>query len=74
MLSEAKEDVHISGIVPRLVVGVLSILQYANGMILFLEHDFEKTRNIKILLIAFKMVSELKINFHKSELFCSGKA
>ena len=33
-----------------------------------------KARNLKLLLSAFEQMSGLKINFHKSELFCFGEA
>jgi hypothetical protein len=39
-----------------------------------MKHDFEKARNLKLILAAFEQVSGLKINFHKSELFCFGAA
>ncbi|KAG8068308.1 hypothetical protein GUJ93_ZPchr0005g16091 [Zizania palustris] len=42
--------------------------------IIFMEHDFERAKNIKFLLCAFALLSGLKINFHKSELFCYGDA
>jgi hypothetical protein len=48
----------------------LSILQYADDTILFLDHDLDKSCNMKLLLFAFEQVSGLKINFHKNELFC----
>lgn len=31
-----------------------------------------KAKNLKLLLCAFEQLSGLKINFHKSELFCVG--
>jgi len=34
----------------------------------------EEARNLKLVLIAFEKLSGLKINFHKSELFCFGNA
>lgn len=43
-------------------------------MILFMEHDLEKAVNLKLILSAFEELSGLKINFHKSELFCFGEA
>jgi hypothetical protein len=52
------------------VDGDLSILQYADDTILFMEHDLEKAQNLKLILSAFEQLSGLKINFHKSELFC----
>jgi hypothetical protein len=51
----------IEGVIPHLVDGELSIHQYADDTILFMEHDLEKARN-------------LKIDFCKSELFCFGDA
>ncbi|WVZ81051.1 LOW QUALITY PROTEIN: hypothetical protein U9M48_028478 [Paspalum notatum var. saurae] len=54
--------------------GSLSILQYADDTILFLERNLEQAKNLKIILCAFEKLSGLKINFHKSELFCYGEA
>jgi hypothetical protein len=54
--------------------GGLSILQYADDTILFMEHDLDKAQNLKLILSAFEQLSGLKINFHKSELFCFGEA
>lgn len=70
----AKVDVQIDGVVNHLVDGGLSILQYADDMILFIDHDLEKARNLKLILSAFEQISGLKINFHRSELFCFGEA
>jgi hypothetical protein len=36
------------------------------------DHDLEKFRNLKLILEAFEQLLGLKINFHKSELFCFG--
>jgi hypothetical protein len=52
----------------------LSILQYADDTILFMEHNLEKANNMKLLLSAFEQLSGLKINFHKREIFCFGQA
>jgi hypothetical protein len=74
LITRAKEDGQIRGLVPHLVDGGLSILQYADDTILFMEHDLDQEANMKLLLCAFEQLSELKINFHKSELFCYGEA
>jgi hypothetical protein len=50
------------------------ILQYADDTILFLDHDLENALNMKLILCIFQQLSGLKINFHKSELFCFSKA
>ena len=52
----------------------LSILQYADDTILFLDHDIKQAKNMKHLLSVFEQMSGLKINFHKSEIFCYGQA
>jgi hypothetical protein len=38
-----------------------------------MEHDLEKARNLKLILSAFKQLSDLIMNFHKSKLFCFGE-
>jgi len=73
-INRARMDGQLEGIVPHLVDEGLSILQYADDTILFLHHDLKKARNMKLLLYAFEQASGLKINFHKSELFCFGEA
>jgi hypothetical protein len=42
--------------------------------IILMEHDIEKARNLKVILLAFEQLSGLKINYHQSELFCFGEA
>jgi hypothetical protein len=74
LIERAKSDGKIDGVIPHLVDAGLSILQYADDTILFMEYDLEKARNFKLILVAFEQLSSLKINFHKSELFCFGEA
>jgi retron-type reverse transcriptase len=73
LINRAKEGGQISGVIHNLVDDVLSILQYADDMILFLEHNTEHAKNIKLPLSAFKQLSGLKINFHKNEIFYFGE-
>src|SRR4051812_30380107 len=74
LIERAKADGQIEGVVPHLIDGGLSILQYADDTILFMEHDLEKAKNLKLILSAFELLSGLKINFHKSDLYCFGEA
>jgi hypothetical protein len=74
LISRAKESEQIQGVVPHLVDEGLSILQYTDDTIIFMDNDLEKAKNIKLLLCAFEQLSGLKINFHKSELLCYGTA
>ena len=73
IIVRAKEDGQVKGVVPHLVEEGLSILQYADDTIIFLDHDIDKAKNIKLLLCVFEQLSGLKINFHKSEKFCFGQ-
>jgi hypothetical protein len=74
LINRAKDEWHINGVVPHLVDNGISILQYADDTIIFLEHDTERDKNLKLLLCAFEQLSGLKINFNKSEIFCFGEA
>jgi hypothetical protein len=74
LINRAKEDGHVRGLVPHLVDGGISILQYADDTILFMENGLRQAANMKLLLCAFEQLSGLKINFHKSEVFCYGEA
>jgi hypothetical protein len=74
MIERAKVDGQIEGLISHLVDVSLSILQYTDDTTLFMEHDMEKSQNLKLILAAFEQLSGLKINFHKSELFCFGEA
>jgi hypothetical protein len=42
LIKRAKSDGQIEGVIPHLVDGGLSVLQYADDTILFMEHDLEK--------------------------------
>jgi hypothetical protein len=52
MINMAKEDGQVSG-------GV-SVLQYVDDTIIFLEHDLEKALNMKLVLCIFEQLSGLK--------------
>jgi hypothetical protein len=74
LIERAKSQGFIEGLVPHLVDDGLSILQYADDTILFIEDDLVKAKGLRLVLSAFEKISGLKINFHKSELFCFGEA
>jgi hypothetical protein len=74
MIKRAKEEGQIEMVVSHLVDEGLSILQYADDTILFMDHDLQKAKNLKLILSAFEQLSGLKINFHKNELFCFEEA
>jgi hypothetical protein len=74
MIEREKVDGQVEAVIPHLIDGGLSILQYADDTILFMEHDLEKAKNLKLIISAFEHFLGLKINFHKSQLYCFGKA
>jgi hypothetical protein len=74
LINRAKADGQIRGVIPHLVDDGLSILQYTDNTIIFLDHVLEQAKSLKLLLCAFEQLSGLKINFHKSEVFCYGAA
>lgn len=74
LINRARDLETLNGVIPHLVDNGLSILQYADDTILFMDHDLVKAKNLKLVLAAFERLSGLKINFHKSEMFCFGKA
>jgi hypothetical protein len=74
LIKRAKSEGQIKGVIPDLTDDGLSILQYADDTILFIDHNIDQARNIKLLLSAFEQMSGLRINYHKSELFCFYRA
>jgi hypothetical protein len=74
LISRAKEAEQIHGVILHLIDEGLSVLQYADDTVIFMDNDLERAKNMKLLLCAFEQLSGLKINFYKSELFCYGEA
>nr|AAM08499.1 Putative retroelement [Oryza sativa Japonica Group] len=68
MLTRAKEADHIRGLVPHLVEGGLTYLQYADDTTLFMSLSDENICTAKFLLFCFEEMSGLKINYQKSEM------
>jgi hypothetical protein len=59
-----KEDSEVGGggLIPHLVEGGVSVLQYANDTILFIEHDLQKVFYMGLILCIFDQLLSLKIN------------
>lgn len=69
LIKRGKDNHQIRGVIPHHVDDGLSILQYKDDTILFLDHDIEQAKKMKPLLFLFEQLSGLNINFHKSEFF-----
>ena len=74
IMNRAKEEGQVRGVVPHLVEDGLSILQYVDDNVIFMDHDIDLAKNMRLLLCAYEQLSGLKINFHKSEIFYFGQA
>jgi hypothetical protein len=72
MVLEAQENGLLTGLAPDLVDKGVAIMQYADDTVLCLAHDFDKAINLKLLLYLFELMSGLKINYQKSEIFLIG--
>lgn len=72
MLDNAKTAGEIKGLVPNLIEGGLTHLQYADDTVIFLELDDTTVTNAKFLLYCFENMSGLRINYQKSEIFVMG--
>ena len=68
MLGKAAEQNLIVGLLPEFKTGGIIFLQYADDTILFSDTDEHHLKNLKCILIWFEKISEMRINYHKSEL------
>jgi hypothetical protein len=68
IMEQAKDKGHTRGVVPHLVEGGLTHLQYADDTVLLCPGDTKSITNLKYLLYCFEWLSSLKINYHKSEM------
>jgi hypothetical protein len=72
ILDRAKVAGHIQGVVPHLIPGGVSHLQYTNDTMILIQNSQKGLINLKFLLLCFKLLSDMKINFHKSKVIVMG--
>ena len=72
ILATVKCKGHIKGVVPHLVEGGLTHIQYVDDTVILMDLDDKTIRNTKFLLYCFEWMSGLKINYHKSEVLVFG--
>lgn len=65
---------YVKGPVPNLDDEGLLILQYTNDTIIFMDNNTERAKHMKPLFYKSEQLSDLKVNFYISELFCYGEA
>jgi hypothetical protein len=62
----------IQGLVPHLIEGGITQLQYADDTVIFLALEEQTILYTKFLLYCFENMSRLKINYQKSEVIVVG--
>jgi hypothetical protein len=67
MIKKASEKRYGAGLLEGSIPGGILALNYADDTLLFSSCDNLAIRNLKIVLVLFKKVSGMKINFSKSE-------
>lgn len=72
ILDKAVERGVLRGVVPHLVQGGLTHLQYADDTVLFIQNTDSNIVNLKFLLFCYEEMSGMKINYNKSEVFTIG--
>jgi hypothetical protein len=71
-VSIAQDQGFITGLIPEMYEGGISLLQYADDIIFMFEDDLKNARNLKVILCTFEHLTGLKINFMKSKVYCFG--
>jgi hypothetical protein len=54
LVNKAKNHGQFEGLILHMFDGGLSILQYADDALLFLDNDLARASNLKLLLLAFE--------------------
>jgi retron-type reverse transcriptase len=72
ILTRACAAGHLAGVIPHLIPGGISHLQYADDTLIMIQDNDEQIANLKFLLMCFEDMSGLKINYHKSEVIVLG--
>jgi hypothetical protein len=67
MIKKAAGKGYVSGLLEGFVPGGILALQYADDTLLFSSCDMLALKNLKTVLMLFERVSDMKINFNKSE-------
>jgi hypothetical protein len=74
LIRKSQDEGLIEGLIPHIIQNGCCCLQYADDTIFFIQNCLEGARNLKFILCLFENMSGLKINFHKSEIYCFGNA
>ncbi|XP_026442407.1 uncharacterized protein LOC113341915 [Papaver somniferum] len=72
MIKQAQEQGILTGFQVKPDVKIVSHLQFADDTLIFLDADVEQVRNLRLVLLSFEILTGLKINFSKSQIYGVG--
>jgi hypothetical protein len=68
MIRKAQTNSLITGLAENLISNGIAVLQYADDTIICLKYEINNARNMKLVLYLYEMMSNMKMNFTKSEV------
>lgn len=74
MIKKAADMELIAGFKPSENAFSITHLHFADDLIVFLDDNVEQIQNLKNILLAFELISGLKVNFKKSVVAAVGNA
>jgi hypothetical protein len=72
MIESTKVKGRLGRLVPHLINGGITHLQYANDTILLIHDKEEYILNLKLIIYCFENMSDMKVNYHKIEMYVLG--
>ncbi|WVZ90520.1 hypothetical protein U9M48_036814 [Paspalum notatum var. saurae] len=72
LMEKAVNKGYITGVLPEMVSGGISHMQYADDTIVMVDGSDSSILHLKLILYCFEWMSGLKINYHKSEVYAFG--
>ncbi|XP_026410423.1 uncharacterized protein LOC113305622 [Papaver somniferum] len=72
MIKKTQEEGLLSGFQAKSDGTVISHLQFSDDTLIFLDADVEQVKNLILILLYFEMLTGLKIDFAKSQIFGVG--
>ncbi|XP_026383909.1 uncharacterized protein LOC113279428 [Papaver somniferum] len=69
MIKKSQEEGLISGFQTKEDGIMASHLQFADDTLIFLDADVYQVKNLRLILLLFELLTRLKINFAKSQIF-----
>jgi hypothetical protein len=72
MMTKAAGKGMVKGVMSHIIPEGITHIQHADDTVLMIEGDVGSIINMKFILYCFEWMSDLKMNYHKSEAFVFG--